>query len=88
MDAPSGVWNQTSHDIFSQIRKKNQRSQLNPIEKANAKNSNTRSVTPQPHGYGHATVTYIRRAKIPSHMYAKHQYMQKSEYESMWCYTF
>ena len=35
-----------------------------------------------PVGYGDTTSTYIRRAKIPSHMYAKYQYMQKSEYES------
>jgi len=25
---------------------------------------------------------YIRRAKIPLHMYAKHQYKKESEYES------
>ena len=73
MDAPSGVWNQTSHDIISQIRKKNRRSQLNPIDKANAKDSNTRSVTPRPHEYGDTTATYIRRTEIPSHMYAKYQ---------------
>ena len=26
---------------------------------------------------------YIRKAKMPSHIYAKHQYMQESEYESI-----
>ena len=35
--------------------------------------------TPRPHRYGDITVTYIRRAKIPSHKYSKHQYKQKSE---------
>ena len=32
---------------------------------------------PRSYGYGDATVMYIRCAKIPSYMYAKHQYMQK-----------
>ena len=39
-----------------------------------------RGVTPRAGGYRDTTVTYIRRAKIPSHMYAKHQYRQESEY--------
>ena len=29
---------------------------------------------PDPGGYGDATATYIRRAMVPSRMYAKHQY--------------
>jgi len=33
-------------------------------------------------GYGDVTVTYIRRAEIPSHIYAKYQYTQESECES------
>ena len=37
------------------------------------------SVTPRSHGYGDVTATYIRRAEIPSHIYAKDQYMQESE---------
>ena len=41
------------------------------------------NVTPQSRGYGDVTVTYIRRTEMPSHIYAKHQYMQESEYESM-----
>ena len=28
---------------------------------------------------------YIRRLKIPSQIYAKHQYRQESEYKSIWC---
>jgi len=36
---------------------------------------------PQPRGYGDITATYIRKSKIPSHIYAKHQYRQESEYE-------
>jgi len=31
-------------------------------------------VTPRPYGYGDITATYIRRAEIPLHIYAKHQY--------------
>jgi len=34
----------------------------------------TRIVTPRSHGYEDVTVTYIRRSKIPSHIYVKHQY--------------
>jgi len=37
----------------------------------------------QSHEYKDVTMTYIRRAEIPSHMYAKHQYKQESEYESI-----
>jgi len=37
------------------------------------------SVTPRSRGYGDVTATYIRRAEISSHIYAKHQYMQESE---------
>ena len=29
-------------------------------------------------------MTYICRSKIPSHIYAKHQYIQESEYGSTW----
>jgi len=32
------------------------------------------AVMPRPEGYGVATATYIRRAKIRSHIYVKHQY--------------
>ena len=39
-------------------------------------------VTPRSGGYGDVTATYLRRAKIPSHIYAKHQYKKESEYES------
>ena len=42
-------------------------------------------VTPRSHGYKDVTATYIRRSKIPSPIYAKHQYMKESEHESMWC---
>ena len=31
-------------------------------------------VMPRSRRYGDVTVTYIRRSKIPSHIYAKHQY--------------
>jgi len=34
-------------------------------------------VSPRSIGYRDVTVTYIRRAKIPSRMYAKHQYKQE-----------
>ena len=30
-------------------------------------------VAPRSHGYGDTTATYIRRAIVPSRMYAKHQ---------------
>jgi len=30
-------------------------------------------ITPQSHGYENVTVMYIRKAKIPSHIYAKYQ---------------
>ena len=39
-------------------------------------------LTPCPTGYGDATATYIRRAKIPLHTYTKHQHRQESEYGS------
>ena len=39
-------------------------------------------VTSRPGGYGDATVTYIHREEIPSHMYTKHQYKKESECES------
>jgi len=32
------------------------------------------TVAPRSGGYGDATATYIRRAMVPSRMYAKHQY--------------
>jgi len=32
------------------------------------------NVTPLSHGYRDVTATYIRRAKILSHIYVKHQY--------------
>jgi len=38
-------------------------------------------ITPRFSGYEDVTATYIRRSEIPSHIYAKHQYMKKSEYE-------
>ena len=41
-----------------------------------------RGVTPRSHGFGDVIVTYIYRAKIPSRIYAKHQYRQESEYEA------
>jgi len=44
------------------------------------------SVTPQSCGYGDVTAMYTRRSKIPSRAYAKHQYMQESEYGSTWCF--
>ena len=31
------------------------------------------------------TAMYIRMVKIPSHMYVKHQFRKKSEYESTQC---
>ena len=34
---------------------------------------------PYHEGYRDATATYIRMAKIPSYMYAKHQYRKESE---------
>jgi len=39
-------------------------------------------VTPQSHGYGDVTMTWIHGSKIPSCIYTKHQYMQESEYGS------
>ena len=42
-------------------------------------------VTPKSRGYENVTVMHIHRTKILSHIYAKHQYKQESEYESMWC---
>ena len=33
------------------------------------------NVTPRSCGYGDVTATYIRRSKIPSRIYIKHQYM-------------
>jgi len=39
-------------------------------------------VTPRSRGYGDVTATYIRRSKIPSRIYTKHQYKEESEYES------
>ena len=41
-----------------------------------------KSVTPLSRGYGYVTVTYIYRSEILSHIYAKYQYIKKSEYES------
>ena len=43
------------------------------------------AVTPRSCGYGDVTAIYIRRSKISSHIYDKHQYMQESEFGSMWC---
>ena len=40
-----------------------------------------RTVTPRSRGYEDVTATYICRAKICSHIYAKYQYRQESEYE-------
>ena len=47
-------------------------------------------VAPRSRGYGDATETYIRRAMVPSRMYAKHQYntIHGSECGNTWCYTF
>jgi len=39
-------------------------------------------VTPRSYGYEDVTVTYIRRLKIPSCIYAKHQYKEESECEN------
>ena len=39
-------------------------------------------VTPRPTRYGDTMAKYTRRVKIPSHMYAKHQYRQELEYGS------
>ena len=39
-------------------------------------------VTLRSHGYGDVAATNICRAEIPSHIYANHQYRQKSECES------
>jgi len=39
-------------------------------------------VTPQSHEYGDVTVTYICRAKIPSYICTKHQYVQASDCRS------
>ena len=40
-------------------------------------------VTTRPVGYEDTTVTYICKKKILSHMYAKHQCREESEYESI-----
>jgi len=40
------------------------------------------SIMPLSRRYRDITVTYIRMTEIPSHIYAKYQYMQESEYES------
>ena len=45
----------------------------------------TTTVTPRSRGYGDVTAMYIRRSKIPSRIYAKHQYRQVSKYRSKWC---
>ena len=37
---------------------------------------------PRSRGYGDVTATYIRRSKIPSRTYTKHQYKEESEYGS------
>ena len=42
----------------------------------------SRTVTPRSRGYGNVTATYIHMVEIPSHMYAKHQYIQELEYGS------
>ena len=42
-------------------------------------------VMPRSHGYGDVTATYIRRSEIPSHIYAKHQCRQESEFGNTWC---
>ena len=42
------------------------------------------SITPDPLVQRRYCDVYMW-SKIPSHIYAKHQYMQESEYESMWC---
>jgi len=47
--------------------------------------SNLDCVTPRSCGYGDVFVTYIRRKEIPSHIYAKDQYREESQYESIWC---
>ena len=39
-------------------------------------------MAPRSRGYGDVTVTYIRRSKIPSRIYAKYQYKHESEYGS------
>ena len=39
-------------------------------------------VTLRSRGYRDVTATYICRSKIPSRIYAKHQYRQESEYGS------
>ena len=39
---------------------------------------------PDPGGYGNATATYIRRAMVPSCMYAKHQYNIGIRVQKMW----
>jgi len=36
-------------------------------------------VTPRSCGYKNVTATYISRAEMSSHIYAKHQYRQESE---------
>jgi len=43
------------------------------------------TITPWSRRYGDVTAMYICRSKVPSHIYAKHQYRQELEYESMWC---
>ena len=41
-----------------------------------------KNVMPRSRMYGDVIATYIRRAKIHSHIYAKHQYEQESKYGS------
>ena len=41
------------------------------------------SVTSRSHGYRDVTAMYIRKSKILSRIYAKHQYRQESEFESI-----
>ena len=45
--------------------------------------------TPRPFGYGNTTVMHIRRAKITSHTYAKHNSTARNQStEAQWLYTF
>ena len=61
-------------DIFREKELERERERYRKKERA--------SVMPRSLGYGDVTVTYIRRSKIPSRIYAKHQYRQESEYKS------
>ena len=48
---------------------------INTLKPLTGYHFSTENVTPRSRRYGDVTATYIRRVKIPSRIYAKHQYM-------------